>query len=244
MFGLTSIIMLTFNEIWYTRQCLESIRVYTGVPYELVMVDNGSRDGTPQFLTSLQGARVVLNSTNRGFAEGCNQGLAVAEGENILLLNNDTVVTPNWLANMLGCLYSREDIGLVGPCSNHVGSGNQVEVKYNNMHEMIRFARSFNVPDPSRWCRHESYWLSGFCLLGKKSVFDRVGPLDERFRTGSWEDVDYSVRVTAAGYSLYVAGDVFIHHYGGRSFKGNNISLGAVQSKNAGLFESKWGTAF
>ncbi|GBF33467.1 glycosyl transferase family 2 [Desulfocucumis palustris] len=240
MCGLTSIIILTYNELYYTRKCIESIRIYTGVPYELVLVDNGSGDGTAEFLSSLQGAKVILNSSNLGFAAGCNQGLAAAAGENILLLNNDTVVTPNWLGNMLGCLDSRNDIGLVGPCSNYVGSGNQVEVSYGSIREMIEFARRFNLPDPSKWRQHSSYWLSGFCLLGKKWLFDLVGPFDQRFKTGSWEDVDYSVRVTAAGYKLFVAGDVFIHHYGNRSFRGNKISLAAVQAENARQFYNKW----
>lgn len=242
MSGLTSIIILTYNEIKYTRQCIESIRIFTEPSYELVLVDNGSSDGTRELLLSLDGARVILNDANRGFAGGCNQGLSAAGGENIVLLNNDTVVTPFWLNNMLGCLHSRPEIGLVGPCSNCVGSGNQVEVSYNSSREMIEFARKFNIPDPRKWRRQEGYWLSGFCVLGKKSVFDRVGPLDERFKTGSWEDVDYSVRVTAAGYALYVAGDVFIHHYGSRTFAGNNISPAAAMAENAALYQKKWGS--
>lgn len=240
MYGLTSIIILTYNELKYTRQCIESIRIYTGADYELIMVDNGSVDGTREFLISLDRARVILNKTNRGFAAGCNQGLAAARGVNTLLLNNDTVLTPNWLNNMLGCLYSRPGIGLVGPCSNCVGSGNQVEVNYKNIREMLEFARKFNMPDPGKWRRHEGDWLSGFCLLGRKEVFDRVGPLDERFGAGSWEDVDYSVRTTAAGYDLYVAGDVFIHHYGSRSFLANRVSMAKVMAANSILFEKKW----
>ena len=240
MFGLTSIIILTYNEIKYTRQCIESIRIYTEPSYELVLVDNGSSDGTREFLSSLDGARVILNDTNRGFAGGCNQGLSVAGGENILLLNNDTVVTPFWLNNMLGCLRSWPKIGLVGPCSNCVGSGNQVDANYTSIKEMIEFARKFNVPDSGKWRLHNGYWLSGFCLLGRKTVFDQIGVFDERFKTGSWEDVDYSVRITSAGYELYVAGDVFIHHYGGRSFAGNNISPAAAMAENATLFENKW----
>lgn len=240
MYGLTSIIILTWNQLSYTRQCIASIRMYTTRPYELVMVDNGSVDGTRRFLASLDGARVILNPRNYGFARGCNQGMKAARGDNLLFLNNDTVVTPNWLDNMLACLYSDKTIGLVAPCSNKVGSGNQVEAPYSNMKEMIEFAGKFNRPDHSRRKEHSGYWLSGFCVLGRRCVFNRVGYWDERFRHGSWEDVDYSKRVTAAGYKLYVAGDVFIHHYGSKSFKGNRLDLGRVQKKNALEFEKKW----
>ncbi|MHB8918851.1 MAG: glycosyltransferase family 2 protein, partial [Desulfocucumaceae bacterium] len=68
MYGLTSIIILTWNQLSYTRQCIASIRMYTTLPYELVMVDNGSVDGTRRFLAYLDGARVILNPQNYGFA--------------------------------------------------------------------------------------------------------------------------------------------------------------------------------
>ncbi|NHM26784.1 glycosyltransferase family 2 protein [Desulfofundulus sp. TPOSR] len=239
--GLTSIIILTLNGLGYTRQCLASIRKFTPQPYELVLVDNGSTDGTPAFLLRVPGARVILNRYNRGFAGGCNQGLVTAGGDNLLLLNNDTVVTPNWLGNMLACLHSRPDIGLVGPYSNYAGSGNQLPVNYSNIGQMLAFARQFNRPDPARWREHSADWLSGFCLLTRREVVERVGLFDERFAFGGWEDVDYSRRVQAAGYKLYLAGDVFIHHYGHRSFVANDIPIGRVLAQNAALFAEKWG---
>lgn len=240
MDGLTSIIILTWNGLYYTKKCISSIKRFTNVPYELIFVDNGSKDGTPSFLKTVQQAQVILNQHNLGFARGCNQGIAIAKGNNLLLLNNDTIVTPYWLRNMIACLYSRPDIGLVGPCSNYVGSGNQIPVSYKNMQELIAFAGQFNRPDPSRWREHNAYWLSGFCLLTRREVVDRVGLFDEQFIYGGWEDVDYSLRVTAAGYKLYVAGDVFIYHYGSRTFTGNNLSLPNVMQHNAILFDKKW----
>ena len=92
-FGLTSIIIVTFNELDYTRQCVESIRRLTDEPYELIFVDNASTDGTVQYLECQPDAKVIRNSDNRGFPAAVNQGIAAASGSQVLLLNNDTIVT-------------------------------------------------------------------------------------------------------------------------------------------------------
>ena len=112
--GLTSIIIVTFNQLEYTRRCVESIQRLTDEPYELIFVDNGSSDGTVAYLKSLAGATVIENTDNRGFPAAVNQGIAAAKGSRILLLNNDTIVTTGWLRRMLAALDSDPKIGLVG----------------------------------------------------------------------------------------------------------------------------------
>jgi O-antigen biosynthesis protein len=128
--GLTSIIIVTFNQLEYTRQCVESIRLMTDEPYELIFVDNASTDGTVDYLKSLAGATVIENAENRGFPAAVNQGIIAATGRSILLLNNDTIVTTGWLRRLLVALDSDPKIGLAGPCSNLVGSEQQVDVNY------------------------------------------------------------------------------------------------------------------
>ena len=99
-FGLTSIIVVTFNQLEYTRQCVESIRRMTDERYELIFVDNASTDGTDRYLHSVSGAKVIVNDENRGFPAAVNQGIEVATGQQILLLNNDTIVTTGWLRRL------------------------------------------------------------------------------------------------------------------------------------------------
>lgn len=117
----TAIIILTFNNFKYTKDCIESIRHYTQKgTYELIVVDNNSADETREWLLGQPDILLKLNDQNEGFPKGCNIGIGMAQPDSdILLLNNDTIVTPNWLENLRTCLYSNDQIGAVGAVSNH-----------------------------------------------------------------------------------------------------------------------------
>ncbi len=99
--GLTSIVIVTYNQLEYTRQCLDSIRRLTGEPFELIAIDNGSNDGTVEYLRGFQDVRLIANGTNRGFPAAANQGIAASSGRQVLLLNNDVIVTTSWLCRLL-----------------------------------------------------------------------------------------------------------------------------------------------
>lgn len=114
-YGLTSIVIITHNELTYTRLCVDSIREHTDEPYELIFVDNASTDGTVAYLRSLPGVQVIANSENRGFPAASNQGIEAASGRQVLLLNNDTVVTTGWLSRLLRTLYSTPRSALSAP---------------------------------------------------------------------------------------------------------------------------------
>jgi GT2 family glycosyltransferase/Flp pilus assembly protein TadD len=242
--GLTSIIVLTYNELNHTKLCLASIEAHTPEPHELIIVDNGSTDGTVEFLREYIEARpnvrVLANSSNRGFAAGNNQGMALARGDYVLLLNNDTIVTPGWLERMLAVFGRYENVGIVGPMSNYV-SGPQLveEASYGNEAEMAAFA--------AQWAEENSGQIEpimrvvGFCLLARREVIDRIGGLDERFGSGNFEDDDLCIRAARVGYEASVARDVFIHHAGSQTFKGAKIDYRQAMERNWGLFKAKWG---
>ena len=119
-----SIIILTWNQLALTKECLASIERHTPEAHEIILVDNGSTDGTLPWLKEQVGGRenyvLIANSENLGFSKGCNQGIEAARGTDILLLNNDTVVTPNWLDGLMECLHSAPDVGIVGPMTNSI----------------------------------------------------------------------------------------------------------------------------
>jgi glycosyltransferase involved in cell wall biosynthesis len=100
--GLTSIIVPCWNQLEFTRQCIVALKNHTRPPWELIVIDNGSTDGTGAYLSGVQDAAavpvtVVANGENRGFPAAGNQGLQQARGEYLVLLNNDVVVTDAWL---------------------------------------------------------------------------------------------------------------------------------------------------
>lgn len=235
-FGLTSIIIVTFNQLPFTRECLDSIRIRTDEPYELIFIDNGSTDGTPDYLRTIPGATVICNADNRGFAQAVNMGLAVCRGEQILLLNNDTVVTTGWLRGLLEALHDHPSNGLVGPVSNSVSGPQQIDVTYRDLTSLDGFA----------WDQRnnrellELDRLVGFCLLFRRSVMERIGILDEQFRVGNFEDDDYCRRARQAGYRALIVPGVFIHHYGSASFRGAGLDLGQILAENEARYIRKW----
>lgn len=239
MSGLTSIVIPTFNQLEYTRWCVASIRFFTTEPYELIVVDNGSSDGTREYLQTQKDIRPILNEMNGGFAKACNQGIRQAAGDFVLLLNNDTAVAAGWLRNMINCLESNPAIGIVGPRTNFAKGPQSLQVDYANMDEMFAFSCQFNAkPDPSKWFELEM--AVGFCMLVKRQVIESVGLLDERFGIGFFEDDDYCRRVRLKEFRIMCAGDTFVHHFGSRSFIGNKIDRDRLVQENWRKYAAKW----
>jgi O-antigen biosynthesis protein len=240
---LVSIVILAHNQLRDTQQCLASIEKHTAPAHELILVDNGSTDGTGQFFRNYAAqhshVRVIFNRANLGFAAGNNQGLACARGHALLLLNNDTVVTAGWLERLLGALELHPDCGLVGPASNSV-SGPQLaaSANYSSLDQLPQFA--------TQWCAAhagqsaEASRLVGFCLLLRRAVVESIGGLDPLFGSGNFEDDDFCIRAGLAGFKLRIALDSFVHHTGGQTFKGAKIDYRASLERNWELFKTKW----
>jgi glycosyltransferase involved in cell wall biosynthesis/GT2 family glycosyltransferase len=240
-----SLVVVTFNNLVFSRMCVESVLANTGdLPYELVVVDNGSTDGTPEYLRTLaaDGAplRVIANEGNRGFAPAVNQGLLASSGAALVLLNNDTIVPDGWLPRLLRHLDA-SSAGLVGPLTNRVGNEAQIEVPYRTYGELQAFARA-----QAEACADRAFHirtLAMFCVAMRREVYERVGALDERFEIGLFEDDDYAVRVRAAGYTVRCAEDAFVHHFGQASFGQlpGEGAYGALFHANRRRWEEKWG---
>lgn len=154
-------------------------------------------------------------------------------------MNNDTVVTYNWLSNLLACLWSSAKIGAVGPVTNYCSNYQQIPVDYKTLGQMQEFARKINVSDPGLWERRLN--LIGYCLLIKREAIDSVGLLDEDFSPGNYEDDDYSMRLIKKGYHLVLCRDTFIHHFGSSSFKKDRQKYAELLISNSAKFKKKWG---
>ncbi|MCL1950193.1 MAG: glycosyltransferase [Turicibacter sp.] len=232
----TSIIILAFNNLAYTIGVIESIKKHTPEgTYEIIVVDNGSTDGTPLWLKGEPGLKTVLNPANLGFSAGCNQGIAqAAAGNDLLFLNNDVLVTPNWLENLQVALHSDPSIGAV----QGLGKEHFQHLERFQALTPQAFAKENNVSTPARW--HHSVVLHGYCFLLKREAYEAVGGFDERFSPGYCEDDDLSCRLLEAGYSLLKCPDCFIDHFGGGSF-GAGISGNILRGVNRKKFQMKWG---
>lgn len=238
--GLVSIVMLSWNAVDFTKMALDSIRRHTSGPYEVIIVDNGSKPETVEWLRTQQDVHVIYNETNRGYAGGNNQAIAAARGEYVVLLNNDVIVTEGWLDGLLAAFDRIPGLGVSAPRSNKIAGDQLVsDAQYTGAEGLHEFARV-----RSERYRGQGYLTDraiGLCLCIDRRVIEEVGGLDERFGLGNFEDDDYSIRVRAAGYKMYVCDDVFIHHFGSQSFAANKVDYAATMRTNWAKFSKKWG---
>jgi len=238
-----SIIILTYNALDYTKQCLESIKQHTQYPHEIIFVDNHSTDGTKKYLRNLvqqhPNYKLIVNKTNKGFAAGNNQGMNLAKGEYILLLNNDILVSDGWLERMVACVEADSGIGLVGPLTNRISGLQMVaNVPYSDPQDFPEYAAKIAKQYNNKYTPRRR--IAGFAMLIKRDVYENIGGLDEQFGSGNYEDDDYCLRAKKAGFNIMVAEDVFIHHYGSMSFKNNKIDYDKSLKRNDELFRKKW----
>jgi GT2 family glycosyltransferase len=238
-------VIVTLDNLVYTRLCLESLLANTGdSSYEIIVVDNGSADGTAGYLRALARQspqiRVVFNDRNRGFARASNQGLALATGDVLMLLNNDTIVPHGWLTRLVRHLEDPA-VGLVGPVTNRTCNEAQIHVSYRTYGEFVQFAHDYQEAHNGE--RFDIRMLAMFCAAMRRDVYERIGPLDERYEVGMFEDDDYAVRIRAAGYRVVCAEDAFVHHFGQASL-GKLMptgEYGELFHANRRRFEEKWG---
>lgn len=240
----TSIVILSFNTLDYTKQCLESVK--ETVPLDrcqIVVVDNASSDGSLEYLRTLDWITLVENKENRGFPGGCNDGINVSFPENdIYLLNSDTILPKNALFWLKMGLYSSENVGSCGSISNNAPAGQTVNKKWESVDEMISFADQVNVPiDKSMELR---MFLIGFSVLIKRTVLEKTGLMDERFFPGNSEDIDISFRILKAGFVNVLCKNSFVIHFGNTSFKilhSHGVDFGELLFKNTKKLDEKLG---
>ena len=240
-----SVIVLTHDNLAFSRMCIASILENTEYPnYELIVIDNASTDGTVDELRRLArdvpNVRAFFNDRNVGFGPGNNQGLREATGEILILLNNDTMVPRGWITRLARHLEDPA-IGLIGPATNRACNEAQLDILYQTYAEYQAVARDLGE-------RYEGHRFPirmpmMFCAAMRRDVYERVGPLDERYEVGMFEDEDYALRAKAAGYQVAWTPEVYVHHAYHASI-GKLLPTGEYMRLvrlNQGRFEEKWG---
>ncbi len=246
LFPKISVVVVTYDNRELNRVCLESLAARTEWPnWELIVVDNGSTDGTRELLEEHRRGlaprmRVLEQGKNVGFAAACNAGLAAGTGDYIVLLNNDTVTTRGALTALVRHLAQDPSLGLVGPVTNAIANEARVEVGYAGLADLPDWARGYvRAHDGETFAMP---MLALFCAALPRRVYETVGPLDERFGIGMFEDDDYCRRVAKKGFAIRCARDAFVHHWQMASFRRmpqeEYLALFAANKKK---YAEKWG---
>lgn len=243
LFPPVSILIVTYNQMDYTRLCLQSIFDKSRYPnLEVIIVDNGSTDGSVELIEDYARqhpqVRVKLNDTNLGFATANNQAVQMACGDYLVFLNNDTVVTSGWISGLLRYL-KEPSVGMVGPVTNWCGNESMIKVTYSTLDDMASFAREHTRSHRNQTL--EMRMLALFCVAMRRATYNEIGPLDERFGIGMFEDDDYAMRLRHKGYKMLCTESVFIHHWGKASFSQlREQEYQRLFEKNKAKFEQKW----
>lgn len=258
---LVSIVIPVFNNLDFTRQCLESIRQHTDGNYEVLVVDNASSDGTGDYLESA-GVRVITMEKNTGFPPAVNAGIRQAQGKYVCLLNNDTIMMPGWLSPLVKHLEKTPRAAVAGPMQvNPDGIIVHVGVVFTPQLEDRHYPG-----DPAGWTHREplhiyikqlsrhppanvarSYPAMNFgCALVRGEVLEEIGLLDEETFAfpGNYEDIDWCLRARKAGHACDYRPRSRIVHIG----SGTQLGLGeemkekcvAGSRENLQRFLAKW----
>ncbi len=238
-----AVVVLTWNALAFTRRSLTTLRNVTRHPeWRLIVVDNGSRDGSAEWLQRQDWLTLIRNDRNLGFTKGCNIGIAATRAdEDIVLMNNDVLVgDPRWLERMQDAAYAREDIGVVGSrlvdgqgLVLHLGAymmpltlmGQQMGGQEADINQVNKDREVESVVFAQAYLRRD-------CL-------ESVGPLDESL-FAYFEDSDYCLRAQRSGFDIVCAGGVTSVHHQSTSTRENKVDFWSVYGRSRKVFGRKW----
>lgn len=238
-----SIIISVYNHFDDTLNCIKSlIGTNEKTAYEIIVIDDGSVDETQDVLSKCERIRYFRNKENSGFLNSCNTAAQHAMGDYIVLLNNDTIVTPGWLDNLLGTFAQYPNAGLVGsklvyPNGRLQEAGGVIWEDASGMN----FGRNDDPDKPEYNFLRETDYCSGASICIPKTIWDELQGLDELYSPAYYEDTDLAFRIRSRGYAvLYQPFSLVIHVEGATS--GTSITTGIKQYQdiNKQKFYERW----
>ena len=235
-----SIVIPVWNLEQVTKACLDALEPTLGPDDQVVVVDNGSADGTAQMLAGYDWVEVVSHERNLGFAAGCNSGAERARNPITVFLNNDTLPVGRWIEPLVAP-FADTQVGATGPMSNFV-SGSQLHeassrASVRGLKDVRRIAQAAMVEGRGKtWPTHR---LVGFALAVRTELFAQVGGFDTDFETGSYEDDELCRQIQAAGFRLLVVAGSYVYHLGHATFDGNGLDWRQIEARNREVMLAK-----
>ena len=210
-----SVVIPVHNKVALTTQCLDAILAdqHPLIKRDVIVVNDGSTDQTARTLLDYAGRiAVITNLPGKGFSGACNVGVAASRGDYVVLLNNDTIPSPGWLAALLAHAEAHPVAGIVGAkllfpddTVQHAGVAlgcdrfpRHIYIGFPGDHPAVNVSRQFQV-------------VTGACMLVRRTVWDQLGGLDLGYRNG-WEDVDFCLRARAAGHEVHYCHRSVLYH--------------------------------
>jgi len=250
-----AIVIPVLNQLAYTQGCVRCLQTDLAAGVQVIVVDNGSTDGTPAWLAAQPALTVLRNEQNRGCAPAWNQGVRAAgllgntQGPDsvapsatlrntqetpgagpdwVVVLNNDVLLPEGWLAALLGAA-ARHGLDLVCPAMR----------ERDQNYEFADYARAFTAKLGGVVRRGGAH---GVCFAVRRAVFERIGGFDEAFRIGQFEDADFFRRARLAGFRSGVVGACFIHHFGSvtQDALSDTKKQRPYEAENRAHFRKKW----
>jgi len=218
-----SVVVLAWNQLELTRRCVDSIRAGTRADYELIVVDNGSTDGTADYATETAD-KAVINAENLGFAAGNNSGLTVATGTYVAFVNNDTVLPAGWDVSLTEILDTSPQAGMVLPAVTAAGNPVTVRTKPGETVEILLPFGEFP---------------SGVIVVMRRAQLEALEGWNEGFERASSEDLDLAFTIWAHGLDVVLDTRVLVEHVSQASMR-EVPGLGALYRRNLEQFLDRW----
>lgn len=238
-----TVVIPVYNHIAHTLACLRALAAHPPlVSVEIIVVDDGSGDATIDQLPQIAGLHYHRRASNGGFIAACNDGIALARGDFVVLLNNDTIPQPGWLDQLIDTFIQHPATGLVGaqlvyPDGRLQESGGVVF----DDGSAWSYGRFESAIDPRYAYVRAMDYCSGAAIALPRTLLQTLGGLDRRYMPAYYEDTDLAFAVRAAGYLVLVQpASVVVHDEGTSNGTDTRAGVKAYQVRNQGVFAEKW----
>ncbi|SDC55268.1 MULTISPECIES: glycosyltransferase family 2 protein [unclassified Candidatus Frackibacter] len=238
---MVDLVIINYNTLDYLNKLIESIRKNTRISYNIIVVDNGSNDGSKEYLYKQEDIKVVTNEKNMGYAAACNQGIRVGIGDYIVLMNSDLEVTAEWLSPLVNCIKNNSDIAVVGPKLVNdrgliVGAGTGFDFQLRGWLSPEDAPEFNKIADVLSVC--------GACYLIRRDLLEKLGYFDERYFF-YFEELDYSFNAIYNGYRVVYCPESKVYHFI-TGYQPHSSNSGTRKSKeeyydeSREKFDAKW----